>query len=205
MKTGIVALGLATVAYAGVAQRKGHTSSGCCFSLYANGGASGYLGQSANGNKLHGHGNPGKYCLKNGAVHDAHGRACALSGNNGQWHCSRNQPAQSDFYVTSDNLLSCSSGSTFHACPDTSNYGEWNIHQSDNGLKGCVPVSLSTSGQCQQSTSAATATPDNGGGDQSVSSAVDQSSASAAAPSSMQEASTPIVAPSGTCQSVQTI
>ena len=52
----------------------------CCFQLTAAGGKAGTVGQLGDGqNRVGGSYPPATYCIKNGAITDAHGRGCILT------------------------------------------------------------------------------------------------------------------------------
>lgn len=74
----------------------GHGSDKCCFEIEASGGKSGLLGQIYDGQNRIGEQGlpPATYCLNNGALTDASGRGCVITGPTDQFQCDAGAPRE---------------------------------------------------------------------------------------------------------------
>ncbi|KAK8159577.1 ubiquitin 3 binding protein But2 C-terminal domain-containing protein [Phyllosticta citrichinensis] len=123
----------------------------CCFDITASGGASGTVGQLSDGqNRIGGGYSPTSFCLNNGGITDSNGRGCIVTSASGQFQCDEGKAPTTGFSVGGNGTLVYDGKAQFYGCPAAD--GEDNIYTRPvQGQDKCVPVMLSTGGQCSSS------------------------------------------------------
>ncbi|KAK8223901.1 ubiquitin 3 binding protein But2 C-terminal domain-containing protein [Phyllosticta capitalensis] len=123
----------------------------CCFDLTASGGVSGTVGQLTDGqNRIGGGYSPTSFCLSNGGITDSNGRGCIVTNASGQFQCDEGKAPTTGFSVGSNGTLTFNGKAQFYGCPAADDQD--NIYTRPvQGQEKCVPVMLSTSGQCSSS------------------------------------------------------
>ncbi|KAI9037017.1 uncharacterized protein KD926_001115, partial [Aspergillus affinis] len=124
----------------------------CCFHLKSSGGASGSIGQLDDGqNRVYGNLEEAQFCIdSNGAITDANGRGCIVTGPTTQWQCDQGASPTAGFSINSEGQLSYQGDSEFVAC-QTGQNGGMNIYTTESqDVTGCVDVKL-TADSCSGS------------------------------------------------------
>ena len=123
----------------------------CCFSLIAQGGVSGPVGEDTIGENGIGENFPqSMYCVSNGSFTDCGGQPCAILSSNGQFVCESNSiPLSSSFMFADNGELLYDGSSNYFACPSPglANNGSYNIFSgSIADSSGCTSITLLTGG-----------------------------------------------------------
>ncbi|KAK7518290.1 ubiquitin 3 binding protein But2 C-terminal domain-containing protein [Phyllosticta citriasiana] len=123
----------------------------CCFEIDASGGVSGTVGQLSDGqNRIGGGYSPTTFCLNNGGITDSNGRGCIVTDASGQFQCDQGKTPATGFSVGGNGTLVFNGKAQFYGCPAAD--GEDNIYTRPvQSQDKCVPVMLSTGGQCSSS------------------------------------------------------
>ncbi|KAK7611446.1 ubiquitin 3 binding protein But2 C-terminal domain-containing protein [Phyllosticta paracitricarpa] len=123
----------------------------CCFEIDASGGVSGTVGQLSDGqNRIGGGYSPTTFCLNNGGITDSNGRGCIVTDASGQFQCDQGKTPTTGFSVGGNGTLVFNGKAQFYGCPAAD--GEDNIYTRPvQSQDKCVPVMLSTGGQCSSS------------------------------------------------------
>jgi hypothetical protein len=137
------------VASATVIQRQNPAT--CCFSLIAQGGVSGPVGEDTIGeNGIGGNFPQSMYCVSNGSFTDCGGQPCAILSSNGQFVCESNfMPSSSSFTFADNGELLHDGSPNYFACPSPGleNNGSYSIFSSSIAdSSGCVSITLLTGG-----------------------------------------------------------